>query len=83
MHELVRFTRPARKHRIGKGHAMSVIRTATPHYVRATDELVARRVWIGPDDRGIELEIVAIVLPDMLLVIHVMPTAYRNRKENP
>lgn len=34
-------------------------------------------VWVGPDDRGIELEIVAVVLPDELLVIHVMPTALR------
>ena len=34
-------------------------------------------VWIGADDRGIELEIVALDLPDAIVVIHVMPTALR------
>ncbi len=34
-------------------------------------------VWIGNDDRGVELEIVAVEKPDCLLVIHVMPTHYR------
>lgn len=37
----------------------------------------ARLVWIGADDRGIELEIVALDLPDAIVVIHVMPTALR------
>jgi len=47
--------------------------------VAATDEFDARKVWIGPDDRGVELEIVAVVLRAELLVIHVMPTALRRR----
>jgi len=34
-------------------------------------------LWIGTDDRGVELEIVAAVLPDLYLVIHVMPTVLR------
>lgn len=37
-------------------------------------------LWIGVDDRGIELEIVAVVLPDTHLVVHVMPTALRRRE---
>jgi hypothetical protein len=36
-------------------------------------------VWVGPDDRGLEFEIVAIVEPDYLLVIHVMPYHFRRR----
>ncbi len=32
--------------------------------------------WVALDDRGIELEIVAVVLPDCWLVIHVMPTTF-------
>ena len=35
--------------------------------------------WVGVDDRGLELEINAVVLPDRLLVIHVMPTNFRRR----
>jgi hypothetical protein len=34
-------------------------------------------VWIGADDRGIELEIVAPDLDDAIIVIHVMPTSLR------
>jgi hypothetical protein len=36
--------------------------------------------WIGGDERGRELEIVALDRPDCLLVIHVMPTQYRRNK---
>ncbi len=72
-----RFTRPARKHRIGRAHAMHVLLTVEPRALPATDDLDGRMVWVGLDDRGIELEIVAVVLPDELLVIHVMPTALR------
>lgn len=34
-------------------------------------------MWVGVDDRGLELEIVALNLDEMVLVIHVMPTTYR------
>jgi hypothetical protein len=44
------------------------------------DELPDRLVWTGPDDRGLELEIVALDLADYLLVIHVMPTQLRRRQ---
>jgi hypothetical protein len=47
--------------------------------VAATVEFDARKLWLGPDDRGVELEIVAVVLQAELLVIHVMPTALRRK----
>ncbi|GAA4989061.1 hypothetical protein GCM10025792_41530 [Pseudonocardia tropica] len=50
----VRFTRPARRYRIGTVHAMYVIETVDPVAVSATETADARLVWIGPDDRGIE-----------------------------
>jgi hypothetical protein len=56
---------------------MHVITTTMPEQVPATDIADARLVWIGADDRGIELEIVALDLPDVLVVIHVMPTSLR------
>ena len=73
----VRWFRSARRHRIGKAHAMHVISTTDPVRVPATANLDVRLVWIGADDRGIELEIVALDLPDAIVVIHVMPTALR------
>lgn len=70
----VRWFRSARRHPIGKAHAMHVITTVEPVHVPATELFDARLVWIGFDDRGIELEIVALDLPRAIIVIHVMPT---------
>lgn len=58
---------------------MYVINSVEPVITPATDELDERRSWIGEDDRGVELEITAVVLADYLLVIHVMPTQYRRK----
>lgn len=46
---------------------------------RATDDLDARITWVGPDDRGVVLEVIAFELPDLWLVIHFMPTALRRK----
>jgi hypothetical protein len=40
-----------------------------------------QRVWVARDDRGLELEIVAVELEDYLLVTHVMPTEFRRGKK--
>jgi hypothetical protein len=76
----IRFTRSARKHRIGRAHAEHVIRTVPCTRYPATEDLDPRVEWIGPDDRGVELEIIAVELPTMWLVIHVMPTALRRNR---
>lgn len=57
---------------------MHVITTTQPVRVPATATLDARLVWTGEDDRGIELEIVALDLPEAITVIHVMPTDLRS-----
>jgi hypothetical protein len=75
----VRFTQSARKHRIGRAHTLHVLNTVTPVITPATVHTSERRTWIGPNDRGVMLEIVAVVLPDYLLVIHVMPQ-YRGKR---
>jgi len=84
----LRFTRNARRHRIGKAHAVHVMATVEPvatENKRGELELS----WVGSDDRGVELEIVAVMIRDqradepqlMLLVLHVMPTNYREGGE--
>ena len=72
-------TKVANRRRSGRVHALQVIKTVVPTDVFATDYLDARKVWIGADDRGMELEIVAVALQAELLVIHVMPTARRRK----
>jgi hypothetical protein len=42
-------------------------------------KLLSRLSWIGEDDRGVELEIVALVLGDDYLVIHMMQASYREK----
>ena len=74
---VIRWYRSARRHRIGKARALYVIASTEAVDVPATETADARLVWIGRDDRGIELEIVALDLDDAVVVIHVMPTSLR------
>lgn len=73
----IRFTRGSRKHRIGRASARYVIDTVTPEVEvdNVTGAVIKR--WVGDDERGRELEIIAIERPDCQLVIHVMPIQYR------
>ena len=76
----IKFTQAARKHRIGKAHALFVIEN-NPFFV-VTDEVGrVQRVWQGLDDRGVELEVITVVLKEYLLVTHVMPANFRRRKK--
>lgn len=56
-----------------------MIETAPYTRYPATDDLDARIEWIGSDDRGVELEVIAVELPGLWLVIHVMPTSLRRK----
>ncbi|WP_301486164.1 hypothetical protein [Intrasporangium sp.] len=58
-----------------------MITAVQPQRVEATATADARLVWIGDDDRGIQLEIVALDLDDAIVVIHVMPTELRRRPD--
>ena len=73
----LKFTQSTRKHRIGKGRALYVIDNVEPiERINASGETEFE--WVGTDDRGLELEIVGVVVEgDMILIFHVMPTNYR------
>jgi hypothetical protein len=73
----VRFSRSARRHRVGKARALDVMEQTEPTLVPAGRYPDDQYVWVGLDNRGIELEIVDVEKPDCLLVIHVMPTHLR------
>ena len=76
----VRFATSARKHRIGKTRALQAMADAgEPAVIPGTGDLDDRLLFIGRDERGVELEVIAIERPDHLLVIHVMPYSYRSR----
>ena len=76
----VRFTTSSRKHRIGKTRAIqAMIDAGEPANIPGTGDLDDRLLFIGRDEKGVELEVIAIAQPDHLLVIHVMPYAYRRK----
>ena len=63
----IRFSRSARRHRIGKRHVWHVM-TTSPAAVgisRLTGDVTIS--WIGDDDRGLELEVVVIEKPDAFI----------------
>jgi hypothetical protein len=76
----VKFARSARKHRIGRAHALAAINSAEPVFVPATEKYGDQWVWIARDDRGVELEIVGVDKPDCMLIIHVQPTSYEHQE---
>lgn len=75
--KLIRFTRGSRKHRVGRKSAYHVIAMTVATITTEPDTGDTTLSWVGKDERGRELEIVAIDKPDCYLVIHVMPTHYR------
>jgi hypothetical protein len=75
----VRVVRSGRHHRIGVAHIQFVVDAVDP--VKLGDRLA----FIGADDRGVELEIIAVPDdrdPDALAVIHAMPTGFRRNRAN-
>ena len=76
---VVRFTRSARRHKIGRAHALYVMESIEP-VVSSNDRGEEEYVWYGVDDRGLPLTIIdAVVEDDVLLIFHVQPT-YRGRR---
>lgn len=75
----VKLTQSARKHRVGVARILAVVNGNEPTLAPADqDDLDDRLVWIGVDDRGVELEVIGIDQGERLLVIHAMPTHYRS-----
>jgi hypothetical protein len=81
--ELVRieFTQASRKHRIGREHVRHVMATTVPSPV-LTNRGAEGWQYVGRDDRGVMLEVIAVETDaeePTLLVIHAMPYTYRER----
>jgi hypothetical protein len=77
----IRYAQSARKHRIGRAHAHHVMEN-NPYVVITSDESDRTQyVWVALDDRGLELEIIGVVLEDYVLITHVMPTSLRRRRK--
>ena len=75
----VHFAQSARRHRIGKAHVLFVLESCEPRTVMTSEGEDQKLLWIGHDDRGLELEVIALELTESILVIHVMPRSFRRR----
>lgn len=74
----LQFTRSARRHKIGKAHALAAIANAGNPTVLPNGNLE----WIGDDDRGVELRVIAFIAAEdhnLALVKHVFPTALKGK----
>jgi len=69
----IRFARSARRHRIGRLRVMVVLATAAVEVVAQTETEDARLEWVGIDHMGLRIHVVALDLPEVILVIHAMP----------
>ncbi|TDH48873.1 hypothetical protein E2F47_22165 [Mycobacterium eburneum] len=75
------FTRPSRKHRVGRAHAKAAMRNAVLVEIRE-QSWGYMGIFVGTDDRGLELEIGVTGADenvDLWLVMHVMPRRFRNK----
>lgn len=72
----IKFSRSSRKHRIGRASAIAALRDAGEPTLMVDGKLL----WLGTDQRGRELELIGFIAeedPDLVIIIHVMPLAYR------
>ncbi len=77
----IRFTQASRKHRVGRSSARYVLARTIAAGTTTSQGNPGWR-YVGPDERGRDLEIIAVEITgdtgqDLLLVIHVMPTSLR------
>lgn len=73
----VRIVSGARKHGISRRRIEQALRSQIAADTTRTGTADPKIRFVGTDDRGEEIEIVAVVLPGVLLIIHAMPTRYR------
>ena len=79
MERIFHFTRESRKHKIGKARIFYVIENSQPIELYVAEGNDRRIKLIGQDQRGLELEIIGVVLSGKILIIHVMPSKFRKR----
>jgi len=75
----IRITSGARKHGLTRSRIEQALSNQNLSHTMVTEGTDPKIYFTGPDGRGVELEIVAVVLPRMLLIIHALPTRYRKK----
>jgi hypothetical protein len=76
---VVRIISGARKHGISRRRIEQALLSQTEAEASGTETTNPKIRFVGRDERGEEIEMVAVVLPELLLIIHAMPTRYRRK----
>ena len=76
----IEFSQSARKHRIGRERVLFVISRNEPVDIVSDGARSDRILWMGVDDRGLELEVIGVRTSVGVLIIHVMPRIFRRGK---
>ena len=71
----IKFANSMRKHKMGRARVLFVMLTTTPSIKPSGNK--QKWSWIGDDERGLNLEVVAVKENSKLTVIHAMPTGFR------
>jgi hypothetical protein len=74
----LRFSQSSRKHKIGRKHITYVINTYE-YVFEISNDPEQKVIWIGFDERGLELEVIAYLMKDHYFVIHAMPSIFRRK----
>ena len=75
----IEFTQASRRHKIGRAHVRHVMATTQPTPI-TTNRGAEGWLYVGPDDRGRVVEVIAVITEaDSLLVVHAMPYRFRER----
>jgi hypothetical protein len=69
----------ARKHGISRRRIEHALLSQTEAEAIGTETTDPKIRFVGRDERGEEIEMVAVVLPGLLLIIHAMPTHCRRK----
>jgi hypothetical protein len=74
----IEFTQAARRHRLGKARVRYILQTVTPTPT-VTKRGEAGWLYIGPDDRGLVIEIIGVPVKgdEAMLIVHAMPHNFR------
>ena len=75
----VRIVSRARKHGISRRRIEQAMTSQFLSEAVASGTTDPKIRYVGVDERGEEIEIVAVVLPRLMLIIHAMPTRFRRQ----
>ena len=79
MDKRFQFTRSARRHGMNAARALAIMESqGDPLVVTTEDGEHVEYWWFGMDEvTNVEWEIMAVERPDVMLIVHAMPTRYR------